>query len=259
MILFFDIDGTLVSFKTHSIPHSAVEAIAKAHSAGHKVVIATGRPGAIINNLGQLQSRGLIDAFITMNGAYCHANGKVLSSTQIPHSDVATLARFCEDNGFPCIFVNQTEMHIAGADLEAVSIFAKQLNAPDIPTSDYHVPTLSPIFQLTPFFSDEVQKEIEPLMPGSEFARWHPAFVDITAKGCTKAAGIDAVIREFGLDLSQTIAFGDGGNDIPMLRHAAIGVAMGNADPDVKKAADYVTASVDDDGIARAISDLLKL
>ena len=49
------------------------------------------------------------------------------------------------------------------------------------------------------------------------------------------------------------MAFGDGGNDISMLRHAAIGVAMGNASDEVKAAANYVTASVDDDGIKKAL------
>lgn len=64
--------------------------------------------------------------------------------------------------------------------------------------------------------------------------RWHPAFVDVTAKGNTKQNGIDQIIRHFGIKLEETMAFGDGGNDISMLRHAGIGVAMGNANDDVK-------------------------
>ena len=83
--------------------------------------------------------------------------------------------------------------------------------------------------------------------------RWHPAFVDVTAKGNTKQNGIDQIIRHFGIKLEETMAFGDGGNDISMLRHAGIGVAMGNAKEEVKQAADYVTASIDDDGIAKAL------
>ena len=56
-----------------------------------------------------------------------------------------------------------------------------------------------------------------------------------------------------GLDISETMAFGDGGNDLSIIRRAGIGVAMGNAGPDVKAAADYVTTSVDDDGILNAL------
>lgn len=54
-------------------------------------------------------------------------------------------------------------------------------------------------------------------------------------------------------DRKKTMAFGDGGNDISMLRHAAIGVAMGNANDDVKETADYITTSVDEDGIQKAL------
>lgn len=61
------------------------------------------------------------------------------------------------------------------------------------------------------------------------------------------------MIAHFGLKLEETMSFGDGGNDISMLRHAAIGVAMGNAKDDVKQMADYITASVDEDGIAKAL------
>ena len=64
---------------------------------------------------------------------------------------------------------------------------------------------------------------------------------------------MDAVLEHFGFDLSESMAFGDGENDLPMLRHAHIGVAMGNADEFVKKQADYVTDSVDEDGILTAL------
>lgn len=67
--LFFDIDGTLVSFETHAIPASTIEALTIAHEKGIKIFIATGRPKAIINNLADIQDRGLIDGYITMNGA----------------------------------------------------------------------------------------------------------------------------------------------------------------------------------------------
>ena len=69
--LFFDIDGTLVSFQTHVIPAPTIEAITLALEKGIQIFIATGRPTLIINNLGELQSRGLIDGYITMNGGYC--------------------------------------------------------------------------------------------------------------------------------------------------------------------------------------------
>lgn len=56
-----------------------------------------------------------------------------------------------------------------------------------------------------------------------------------------------------GLDISETMAFGDGGNDISIIREAGIGVAMGNANEEVKAMADYVTSSVDEDGVKNAL------
>ena len=65
--LFFDIDGTLVSFKTHSIPASTIEALEKAHAKGVKIFISTGRPTLFINNLQAIEH--LIDGYMTANGA----------------------------------------------------------------------------------------------------------------------------------------------------------------------------------------------
>ena len=109
------------------------------------------------------------------------------------------------------------------------------------------------IFQMTPFITLEQEKVILPQLPGCEAGRWFPAFADITAKGNTKQKGIDEIIRHFGIRLEETMAFGDGGNDVSMLRHAAIGVAMGNAVDEVKEHANYITTSVDEDGIANAL------
>ena len=65
--LFFDVDGTLVSFNTHAIPQSAIESITLAKQRGVKVFISTGRPMRLINNLGAIEH--LVDGYITANGA----------------------------------------------------------------------------------------------------------------------------------------------------------------------------------------------
>ena len=101
--LFFDIDGTLVSFETHCIPSSTIEALEAAHAKGLKIFIATGRPKAIINNLSELQDRNLIDGYITMNGAYCFVGEEVIYKSAIPQEEVKAMAAFCEKKGVPCI------------------------------------------------------------------------------------------------------------------------------------------------------------
>lgn len=67
--LFFDIDGTLVSFTSHTVPASTVEALEEAHRRGVGIYISTGRPMAFITNLKPIAH--LIDGYITTNGAYC--------------------------------------------------------------------------------------------------------------------------------------------------------------------------------------------
>ena len=76
---------------------------------------------------------------------------------------------------------------------------------------------------------------------------------DIRRSGVSKSSGIDNLIECNGKPLDQTMAFGVGGNDIKMIEHVHLGVAMGNAVDSAKQAADYVTDPVDDDGISNAL------
>ena len=251
--LFFDIDGTLVSFQTHTIPASTIEALTLAHEKGIKIFIATGRPTLIINNLGELQSRGLIDGYITMNGGYCYVGDDIIYKSCIARQDVQTLARICQEKGYACIFVGEQEAWVCQPSDELRQIFYTFLGVKEFPEVSFEEAISHEIYQMTPFFSPEAEADIAPLMPESEFGRWYHSFVDITAKGNTKQNGIDEFIRRFGFKLEETMAFGDGGNDIGMLRHAGIGIAMDNAKDEVKAAADYVTASVDEDGIFKAM------
>lgn len=252
--LFFDIDGTLVSFETHEIPASTIEALTAAKAQGIHIFIATGRPRIIINNLSALQERGLIDGYITMNGSYCFVEDEVIYKSAIPREDVKALLDFCTAEGHACIVVGEHDICVCHPNELVKQIFHDFLKVQTFPVkSPEEVLQSGEVFQMTPFITEEEEKAVLPSIPHCETGRWFPAFSDITACGNTKQRGIDEIIRRFGIRLEETMAFGDGGNDISMLRHAGIGVAMGNAKEDVKAAADYVTTSVDDDGIARAL------
>lgn len=258
--LFFDIDGTLVSFHTHEIPQSAVDALKEAKAHGMNIFIATGRPRILINNLGILQQNNLIDGYITMNGAYCFVGDEVLHKSAIPADEVHALTHFCADRQIPCIVVGEHDICACSPDDRIRQIFYEHLKVtvpiPDIPVDE--AIQKKAVFQLTPFITTEEEAIIAPHITHCEIGRWHPAFADVTATGNTKQHGIDVIVHHFGLDLKDTVAFGDGGNDISMLKHAGIGIAMGNAQDPVKAAANYVTSSVDEDGIARAVQAILK-
>ena len=257
--LFLDIDGTLISFHTHEVPASTIAVLTEVKKAGHRIFIATGRPSVLINNLGTLQERHLIDGYVTMNGAYCYADNVIIYKSAIPSSDIGQICRYCHDRNIPCIVVGEHTIGVCQPDERVHRIFNDYLKVttPMPIISAEEAICVNPVFQLTPFITAEQEAEIAPHLFHCEIGRWHPAFADITALGNTKQKGIDEICRHFGIRLEDTIAFGDGGNDIPMLRHAGIGIAMGNANEDVKAAADYVTTSVDEDGIARAIHTYL--
>ena len=103
--IFFDIDGTLVSFKTHRIPQSTIDAIVQAKMQGIKIYISTGRPFPLINNIDGIKH--LVDGYITANGAYCFVGNKVISCQCVcrPHipSDAGCqqFADGCPDRACP--------------------------------------------------------------------------------------------------------------------------------------------------------------
>ncbi len=252
--LFFDIDGTLVSFKTHEIPLPTIEALTAAKAKGIHIFISTGRPPVIINNLSALQEKNLIDGYITMNGAYCFVEDTVVYKSPIPTAEVDILTAFCHNRNIPCILVEENDIYVNQPDEIVEEIFHRQLKVDSIGARPYignH--SGREIYQLTPFINAEEEQALLPTIPNCEMGRWHPAFVDVTARGNTKQNGIDRINRHFNIRREEVMAFGDGGNDIGMLRHAGIGIAMGNAQEDVKSAADHITSEVDDNGIANAL------
>lgn len=247
--LFFDIDGTLVSFKTHAIPQSTIEAIEKAKAKGIKVFISTGRAKAIMNNLGKLE----FDGYITMNGAYCFAGkNEVIYKKSIPQEDVDTIVNLVKKQAISCVIVQEKKVGVCNPGWMSDE-FSATLNTPSL--SEFKIDDIAhtEIFQVSPFITPAQEKEWLALLPQCESGRWNPSFTDIVAKGNGKDRGIDEIIKHFDIALEETMAFGDGGNDISMLKHAAIGVAMGNAKENVKQVADYVTDTVDNDGIAKAL------
>ena len=253
--LFFDIDGTLVSFNTHRIPQSAVDALAEAKRRGAMVFISTGRPMRLINNLDAIQH--LVDGYITANGACCSVSGEVIACREIPNPEARALIGAAEREGFAMLVVGERELTVVNDGADVDRYFRQMLAVSDLGEGTALADVLAErIVQLTPIIDEAAERRLMPLLPSCVSARWFPAFTDITARGADKGTALMTVAAHLGIDREDTVAFGDGGNDKSILQAAGTGVAMGNAPDDVKAVADYVTASVDEDGIARALEHL---
>ena len=250
--LFFDIDGTLVSFKTHEIPASTIQALTQAKANGSRVYIATGRPPLIITNLGAIEP--LIDGYITTNGALCFVGEELVCCQPIPKQDVMTCVNDAKDKGYSLIVVGRKDVAVLDPTGDVDRIFRQMLAVKNLDQAAPLDAVLEQdILQLTPFFPADYEPELMARMSQCVSGRWHPEFTDITANGADKGKGILAMARHEGFDPSRTMAFGDGGNDTSMILQAGIGIAMGNAIDELKVLADYVTTSVDDDGIRHAL------
>lgn len=251
--VFFDIDGTLVSFNTHKIPESTFLALGELKRKGIKCFIATGRSW---NQLQKVKEFPEFDGYILLNGSCCMTvEGKIIYQNCIKEIDLKALAEFQKKRNFPVefVYVDYELMTESNEVVERAWANVDMNVPPIIPMAECNK---KGVYQLGVFLNREEEAELDIVtrfMPNCEAMRWSPDFFDIIPKGSKKSIGIDKIISHYGIALSETMAFGDGGNDIDMIQHAGIGVAMGNAGEEVKAIADYVTSSVDEDGVMNAL------
>jgi Cof subfamily protein (haloacid dehalogenase superfamily) len=248
--VFFDIDGTLVSFKTNSIPQSTVKAIERLRAQGIKVVVSTGRSINTINHVKYLD----FDGFICFNGGCCVAkDGTTLHRQAISKDDIRNLLDYSQKQPLSFALMYENSVSIHDVTPEVAGMYA-HLNLPVPPLIDREKVDLATVLQANIFLGPQDElKFMEDVMPNSVATRWTPLFADVNCQGLSKMIGVEIFCKAFNIDVSNTMSFGDGGNDIAMIQGTAIGVAMGNANQSVKDIADYVTADVDSDGIWKAL------
>ena len=248
--VFFDIDGTLLSHKTNTVPASAVRALELLREKGILTFIATGRHLPELKKLRPLD--GLrFDGSVSLNGQYCCNDDGIIYHCPIEQSDIATLLDYLKENPHPCILVEEDRMYINfhNALVEKVQAAIHS----EMPTiGDLDRGYTQPIYQAILYMSEEDQRKLPP-MPGIRLTSWTRGGADVIPANGGKAAGIAKVLEHYGIDKSETMAFGDGHNDVDMFRAVGIPVAMGNACAAAKEAAHYITDQADEDGIYNAL------
>ncbi len=249
-VVFFDIDGTLFSHTQGCIPQSAREALAELRAGGVKTVIATGRHKV---DLKKLPTADLaFDGYIALNGQMIlDESMHLIAGTPINADEAEILTMAFRAKKIPFLIQTENQKYMNFIDCltqEAVDRGECILPEPSAFDSEGDA-----IFQLCAFVSDEGRALLDSVLDECNITSWSPIGIDIVPKGGGKSVGIEKFLEAEGIGRAQTMAFGDGENDIDMLRCVQVGVAMGNSGDEVKKAADYVTSDIDDDGVANAL------
>ena len=248
--IFFDIDGTLVSFKTHRMSDNLKEKLHELQAKGVKLFISSGRARLVMNNLDDFP----FDGYVEMNGAKTTLGEEVIDSHPLCEATSLQVAELAERENVSCWVFADNVAGINFSSPHAVEV-ADMINLhPAHFLNLSQVAREHTVYEYTIFFDeDQAERMLYPVLKNVSYTRWHPYFLDIVPEGLSKSYGAARILERIGVKREECMAFGDGGNDIPIIEYAGVGVAMGNATDDVKAAADYVTDTVDEDGVVTAL------
>ena len=269
-LIALDLDGTLLTTEKELTPENEA-ALRRAADMGIEIVPATGRfYGAIPE---QIRSLPFLHYAITINGAelYDVRKGGALFRAEIPWRRAVEIMGFLDT--LPAIYDCYMDDWgwMSRDHYERAAEFAphrhslemiQKLRTP-VPELKAHLARVGHDVQKIQLFFREPEPRLQAM---AELARRFPDLavtssvprnLELNSREAQKGRALTRLAAYLGLDRSETMAFGDDLNDLTMLEAAGVGVAMGNASPEAKTAADYVTASCDESGVARALERLL--
>lgn len=268
-LLFFDIDGTLLSHRGFYIPHSTKKALAMTKAKGNILFLATGRQ---LGSLGSVSGLPM-DGVVFCNGAGVRYQGEIIDRHVIPHEIVSkTVFQAEERNGSYTLFNDYASFRNLAAENDIIRM-ARVQNLPmsfakmakefaGHPFTDYRNEDI--LKMDISFPSEDIMNDFLKSMDPSLFLASTAGYNvsmgkrsgEVTLKGVNKGEAVKRVAELLHVPIEDTYAFGDSMNDYEMIQMAGTGIAMGNAFPEVKEVADYVTTSVDHDGIYNAMEHL---
>jgi len=257
-----DVDGTLLDEWERVTPRTRT-AVAALIADGVPFVLATGRPPRWIDPV--IEGLGFPPLCVCGNGAviYDSAADRILHTSTLDVESLAWIADLAErvlpGCGLAAERVGRSAHDAATPQFVSSPEYEHAwLNPDDTQVSRQEVISASAIKMLirlrgTP--SAQMQSALEPHLAGRADITYstNNGLIELSAPGITKAAGLSVVAERLGVDAAAILAFGDMPNDVPMLRMAGHGVAMGNAHPEALAAADEITASNSEDGVARVL------
>ncbi len=254
-----DVDGTLLDEWERVTPRTRT-AVAALIADGVPFVLATGRPPRWIDPV--VEGLGFPPLCVCGNGAviYDSAADRILHTSTLDVESLAWIADLAErvlpGCGLAAERVGRSAHDAATPQFVSSPEYEHAwLNPDDTQVSRQEVisaPAIKMLIRLRGTPSAEMQSALEPHLAGRADITYstNNGLIELSAPGITKAAGLSVVAERLGVDPAAILAFGDMPNDVPMLRMAGHGVAMGNAHPEAQAAADEITASNSEDGVA---------
>ena len=262
-ILCFDLDGTVVN-TGNTISSATIESVQAARKLGKKVILATGRPLFVAREFAQ--QLGAEGASVFNSGAliYDFSLDKALRSHPLPAEVLRELIDLARSEDFELelylsdkFYVDRIgPLHTAHVE-HYIKFYAEERDLDEVAASEtvlkatVMVERESSQDRALKTFARSGSQISAGEAPGIHDTRY--VFHNIAAASATREAAFEDVLDYFGVNASQVMCFGDAPQDTVFFRLAGIGVAMGNADSETQAAADYVTASIDEEGVARAI------
>lgn len=264
-ILILDIDGTLTNSKKEITPKT-LEALIKVQEAGHRIMLASGRPThgvKWVSDALQLEKFG--GYILNFNGARITdvKSNKVVYQQTFPKEYMKPLYEYAlaHDMGFMTYEKNYL---LYATRLDEYMEFEARLNHLElkyvkdiISYVDFDINKC--LFTAAKDVAPSLEKELAALYDRKlSIYRSEPFFIEAMPLGVDKATSLDRLFSIIGVDKKDTIACGDGFNDMSMIQYAGIGVAMANAQDAVKEAADVITKKTnDEDGLLEIIDNYL--
>ena len=260
--LILDIDGTLTNSREEITPATKA-AIQDLMKQGKKVILASGRPTPGMRRYEkELELQKFGGYLLSFNGARiveC-VTGDIVYQQLLALALLPGLYRFAEKNkcglitylgeevisAFPVDKYVEIEAGINGLPVRVVDNFLDFV--------DFDINKC--LMTAEPEYAEQFEKELqEKYGHVASIYRSEPYFIEIMPKNVDKATSLDKMLPAIGVRREETVCCGDGFNDISMIRYAGVGVAMANAQEVVKEAADYITASNDEDGLVQVINE----
>ncbi|WP_077306665.1 sugar-phosphatase [Terribacillus halophilus] len=258
-----DMDGTLLNDQ-HEVTMEVHEALQEAKKRGVKIVLCTGRPiNGVYRYLEELVLNEDGDFVIAFNGALvqnAHTN-EVVSQLSLTHDDFIDLHQLSLTLETPMHYFDAENLYTSNRDISNYTVLESYMTKMPL-----HYRTVDEIPQevLIPkiMYIDEPARLSETIdnVPEEWKKRYTmvqsaPYFYEILHPEASKGNAVKQLAEQLGIKQEEVMAIGDNGNDLSMIQYAGCGVAMENAIPAIKEAADYITTSNNAHGVAEAIRE----